>query len=236
MKKFVRQEPLSYVLELKWIHSALLKIHKRWGWRKLRQLLREVTLLGDHDIHPYKNAKIESRVISPNEVYPLSAYLLSGKLAIHKCLYHRFLGERKIDVFDLRGGFQFSVDGGVNKFVFGPPIVEVSKVDKDKPLLLDGLHRIYLARKLKKKVRVVWLSKIPLELPIIAKPLRWPNIKMYGKVPVAKKMRKYRWQTFKEFCQDNNFAKATPENYRYFLYRDVSEINSTWHRLSGDRC
>ena len=235
IKQFVKQEPLSYGLELKWIRSSAIKIHQRWGWRKLRQFLRKVHLLGDPDIYPYQKAKIESRVISPDDVYPLSSYLLSGKLEIHDCLRKRFLKEKKIDIFDLRSAFQFSVDGGVNKFIFGPPIVEVSLIDNAKPLLLDGLHRLFLAKKLRKKIRVIWLSKISKELPIIALPLKWTEIKKYSEVPALKKMRRYRWQTFKDFCQEMHFPKATLENFRYFLFRDVSSINSSWHRLSGDK-
>lgn len=235
IRKFVRQEPLSFELELEWIRHASIRIHRRWGWRRLCYLLREVHLLGDPDIHPYKEAKIESRIIDPSKVYPLSSYLLSRKLEIHAHLRKRFLKEKGIDPFDMQGCFEFSVDGGVNRFIFGPPIVEVSEIDNGKPLLLDGLHRLYLAKKWKEKIRVIWISGVPRELPIIAYPLNWEEIEEYEEVPELKKMRKYRWQTFKEFCQDNNFAKATPDNFRYFLYRDVSLVNSTWHRLSGDR-
>lgn len=237
IRKYVRQEPLSYELELRWIRSAKIKIHEKWGWRKVCQLLREIPLIGDHDIHPYKDkeATIESRVIMADEVYPLSFYLLKGKLEIHQCLRRRFLAEVGIDVFDLKGGFEFSVDGGINRFIFGPPIVEVSEVDGGKPLLLDGLHRLFLARENKEKIRVIWLSNIPKRLPIICYPLAWKEIRQYDKVPTLEEMRRYRWRSFREFCRDNEFAKANLENWRYFLYRDVSQINSTWHRLSGDK-
>ncbi len=191
------------------------------SWDGLEASFREVSLLGDSTIFPYRNAKISLRIVEFDDVYPISRYLLRTHLDIQHNLREQFLQEHGIDTLDLHGkqsDITFRVQGESELWHMAPPIVEVSEADGGKPLLVDGEHRFMLASKLKKKIRVIWIENVPKKYPVVSLPLTWHDMQIFDRVPPEEGKRIYRY----------------PEHNRhYFFYRDLSMIASGGIRSVG---
>lgn len=216
--------------------SVIKQIH----WDEYIALLREVPLAGDPSIKPYKHAKISSRIVDVEDVFPISLYLLQSHLDTQNILYEVFKRDYDIDIMDLDGGrpgviFRTSWEKGTWRL--SPPIVEVSDNDDGKPLLLDGEHRFMLAGQLNRKVRVVWIENVPAEYPVVAKPIRWDEVKIYAQVPGLAEKRVYRYPDLSHFPDVSSFTSinSTEKNFRYFFYRDISRISSSSIREVGSK-
>ncbi len=218
--------------------SNAITIHERYSWDQYFNKIRTIKLLGDKSIQPYKNAEICSRIIKPTEVYPIAKYVLNKQINIQKKLAQYLKKEHQIDIFDLNDHqpmLEFSMQGEKNDWVMSPPIIEVSVLDDNKPVLVDGEHRFYVAKKKNIPIRVVWIEKVPAHLPVVARPLKWSDIKEYDQVPSTFKKRIYRYPTLDSFPDISDFSdvEITAENYLYFFYRDLSPICSSGIRKSS---
>lgn len=193
---------------------------EKHSWDDFVQALREVPLFGDRSVFPYKNATIESRIVGFNDVYPISLYLLRHHLDMQHELRKFFLKEYGIDTLDLNGGtpgLTFQLAGEKETWHMGPPIVEISKSDGGKAILLDGEHRFMIARELKKPIRVIWIDTIPKEYPPVSLPVEWKDVQILTHVPSEQAKRKYR---------------PSPHPH-YFFYRDLSGVVSSSIREKG---
>jgi len=92
-----------------------------------------------------------------------------------------------------------------------PPIIEESiEPDGNKiQLINDGMHRIYTARKLGKKINVVLVRNVPTKFPYYAYPLKneWDDVRELPEIP-------------------NNFIKKEyrdKKNYKA-LFRNFNEV------------
>lgn len=208
------------------------------NWEDFVSKLRTVTLVGDPDLTPYRDAEISSRVVPIDEVYPISLYTLRKQLAIQKLLHRTFLREYDRDIFDLNHDtpdMYFRVSGAEAVWQMVPPIVEVSAADGGKTLLLDGEHRFMYARSIGLKVvRVVHIERVPSRYPIIATPVSWDEVRVFDDVPEVGKKRRFRFPTLGEFPDISTFSQVpiTEENFRYFFYRDLEPVSSSGIRPS----
>lgn len=202
------------------------------NWETFVSLIRKVSLIGDASVFPYQNATIESRVVDPHDVFPISLYVLRPHLVQQKQLHDVLFKDHGIDTFDQDGDtpdISFRVEGEKGHWKMAPPIVEVSDVDGGKPILVDGEHRFMLARELGKPVRVVWVTRVSTDYPIMACPVAWRDIKICDTVPNITHKRKYRFPTLDSFPDIGSFSKVkiTKNNYRYYFYRDLNPVCTT---------
>jgi hypothetical protein len=79
------------------------------------------------------------------------------------------------------------------------------------------------------KIRAVVISNVPEHLPLVPLPLRWEDVKIVNDVSEAAAKREYRFPDIESFPNISSFSSApvTPQNYRYFFYRDLSPLGSS---------
>ena len=139
-----------------------------------------------------------------------------------------------MDLKDKIGGLYFGVEEDKHEWLLAPPIVEVSKIDGNIPVLVDGEHRFVLAREYGQKVRVVWIEGVSEEIPVIAKPIKWDEVKIYDVVPELAGKRDFRFRNLKDIPRSKTIKeKVTKENMFYFYYRDLSKVCSSGIRKVG---
>lgn len=206
-------------------------------WDEFAQSLRQVKLLGDSKIYPYKEATIETKLVNPEEVAPISRYALGGHVDIQRQL-HQLFKKQGIDTLNLgnkKSDIKYLVENERYEWLMSPPIVEESPLDKGKAILIDGEHRFLLARQLKQKVRVAWISKVPKVYPPVAVPISWEEVAMHETVPTLKYKREYRYKKLEDFPDISSFSKVSinNNNFRYFFYRDLSPVCTTGIRPVG---
>jgi len=228
---------IPYIQSMNYIKS--LHILKKRSWNEFETALRSVNLMGDPLIYPYKNATITSKVVSLRSIYPVALYVLKKQLDIQKELHTVLLRDHGIDMFDLDHGypdFTFRVEGEDGEWSMAPPIIEKSGNDGGKRLLLDGEHRFITAREMKRnQIRVVLIENIPKEYPVVALPVHWSDVAVYGHVPQVTKKRQFRFTKLSDFPDVSQFSKVpiTKENFHYFFYRDLSPVCSSGIRKSA---
>ncbi|MCL4390093.1 hypothetical protein M1345_01740 [Patescibacteria group bacterium] len=213
-----------------------LEITKVHPWEELEGALRRVKLNGDPTLFPYAAARIESKVLSIDEIAPLSLYALAGQIDLHEKLRKLFLANYALDFLDLSGTIEFRM-GGKN-FVISPPTVEVSGPDGNRCLLIDGLHRFLLTDKLGiSRARTVVVSDVPDRFPLIPLPLRWEEVTIHEGVPPEMDKRRFRFPDLQSFPDISGFSQVpvTEENCRYFFYRDYSPLGSSGIREPGKK-
>lgn len=187
----------------------------------------------------YIKARISSRIVQFSDIKPVSMYLLEKKIHFQEILYKQLLESHKIDLFDLNGGYPeivFKISDEKGIWRMAPPIIEMSKADNNQPVLLDGEHRFYLAKKLNKPIRVIWIENVNPNFPVVSLPLNWSDVRLYKKVPPLNKKRRFRYQDFKNFPDISGFSniKITPDNFKYFFYRDLNPVCTSGIRESED--
>src|SRR3989344_4670303 len=133
--------------------------------------LRKVTLLRstktDNPIYVFKDARIEISNIPVSSIVPSQFYYLEKSLSkvgeIQKALK-----EQDIDLFNLDGFISYQTDESDIKYNLLPIIIEYQK-EKDgsiNPIILDGIHRVILARNQKReKIKVVKISNVSEKYP-----------------------------------------------------------------------
>lgn len=190
------------------------------NWNELVEKLKQVTLMGDTSVYPYREAHMELKLVGLEEIYPISKYVLRGQLEFQERL-HELLLKQGINSLQLTpevSDITFKVEGEMGMWLLSPPIVEESINDGNKLVLTDGEHRLMLARKLGQKVRVVVIKGVVEAIPPVAFPVEWSEVVTYDQVPEAAKKRNYRF---------------TDEAKRYFFYRDLSPVATTAVRPVG---
>lgn len=202
-------------------HGPLSLIEKH-SWDDFVQALHNVPLFGDKTIFPYNHATITSKIVGFDDVYPISLYLLRHHLDMQHRLHELFLKEYGLNTLDLNGGhpgLTFQLQGEKEVWHMGPPIVEISKADGGKAILLDGEHRFMIARELKKPIRVIWIDGVPAECPPVSLPVEWEDVQILSEVPSEQAKRKYR----------------STQYPHYYFYRDLSGVVSSSIREKGSK-
>lgn len=203
------------------------------SWEELEEVVRGIHLLGNPRIKPYENAEIRLELMSWRDIHPLSLYLLKPQLDVHRWLRQRFLTEHMVDIFDLRGSIEFSV-GGTERLI-SPPLVEISEADEGAPVLVDGLHRFWLAREEEIPIRVIFVSGVPRKLPVTCYPVGWDEVRVYDSVPEWALKRRYRFNTLAEVPSIPGLFLDRDADPRYVLYRELIGLGSGLVRSVGRR-
>ncbi|MCJ7805109.1 hypothetical protein MUP46_00500 [Patescibacteria group bacterium] len=132
---------------------------------------------------PYEYADIQQARIDPSEVKPTAKYVLRSNLATIEAL-DKELSTQGIDIFNLHGVIK--IDD--NNYIC-PPILEVwkEKPYNGIPVIVDGLHRLYIARKRGIEINCVLISgEISSMLPVL--PLTgWHEVVEQDAVPKDKR-------------------------------------------------
>ncbi len=173
--------------------------------------LKRTRLRGHGQPEVYAGATLElAEQVDPESLAPAQRYVLLPDLNSILSLYEQF--ERKgIDIFALRGGLLFWRDEEEGPIPLIPPVVEESSEPGGRRVLLinDGIHRVYAAKKLGKRINVVIARGVPPEYPYYAYALEdgWARVSELAELP-------------------DNFQKKAyrdPQNYKA-LFRDFNAV------------
>lgn len=164
---------------------------------ELVRRLRNVTMLEDDKVYPYKDAVITSEYLNPRELTPPQNYLLSSALTNIFDLEDAFIQyEREnqdyyFDIFDFGGGFleyeALEHVGISNLKTLLPPIIEES-IEADgsvKLIICDGMHRVYASIiKNLDKINCIYIRGINRRCPYYAYPVvgGWSGVKIIEKL------------------------------------------------------
>ena len=145
--------------------------YKRHSKEELISKLRQVRLSHSpktsNPIRVFKDAKIEIDEIPVSAICPSQFYYLEKSLSkvgeIEKALK-----EHNLDLFNLDGFISYQTDESDIKYNLLPIIIEYQK-EKDgsiNPIILDGIHRVILARKENlQKIQVVKIANVSKDFP-----------------------------------------------------------------------
>lgn len=180
-----------------------LEIVREIPWKELEQKIREVPLLekGDNgaEVFPYSTAKIAIRNVSVKELCCPSKYALKINLEEQRRL-HQFLLESGIDSLSLTSGVELT-DGSGEIWSLLPPVVEVVEQEVIFPpregeldhsnrsslipmqMLIDGVHRVLLARELDRELNVLHITGVDPHYPYYALPNSWSELQVLNELP-----------------------------------------------------
>jgi len=135
---------------------------------------------------PYEYADIAVEERDPRTLFPTATYVLKSHLAMLLVL-EKLLKQYGLDIFDIRG----MVCLGDENQIICPPIIEVwNQIPHEfdgREVIVDGLHRNYLARKRGRKITCVVISgRISSDLPVM--PLTWNYVREQDTVPKDKRV------------------------------------------------
>lgn len=176
--------------------------------------LKGTKLKGFNNAEVYAQANLSlKKGVDPNILVPAQRYVLAEDVATILSLEKLFAAQG-IDIFALEGvlWFWLEKDGEEEGPIpFTPPIIELSlnQAGEMVPLINDGMHRVFAARKLGRKINVVWAENVPVEYPYYAYPLAkgWADVVEIKEIP-------------------DGFVKKTyrdPDNYKA-LFRDFNGV------------
>lgn len=183
---------------------------------ELIKKLRQVTLLHSsktkNPIHVYKNAEIELVNLPVSILIPEQFYEVENQLAKLKDV-QKALAQKNIDIFNLNGFFSYTTDESKNTYTLLPVVIEYQR-EKDgsiNPIILDGLHRISIARSQKlKMVQVIKIAKVNQKYPVIGlvNPRGWDDVKLVKTIPNKQNKRLWRFPLKKVYQYYRDFNSA----------------------------
>lgn len=186
---------------------------KKYTKQHLIDKLKKVILLnsekGGKPVFVYKNAKIELKEVKIEDLLPLQLYQLISSNKLVRNLYKIFKKKYKDDIFNMDGYFTYTADD--KRYTFVPPIIEYVEGSKRKiqKIIIDGLHRILLAKKLKRKVvTAVIIENIPQKLILPVVPNSWEELKIVKIAPESKCKRKWLVPPEKGYLYYRNFQSV----------------------------
>ena len=157
----------------------------------------------------YQSAHVEIRTMKPDELKPTSRYVLAGNLEwIEKMEME--LKEGGFDIFDLDEVLEHP------DYVVAPPLIEN---DGDVDCIVDGLHRLWLARIRGEDCKVIYVSRVNQDRPIIGRPIDWKDVRLRSDLPQDPTQRR----TLREGLVDT--SECLRKNYR-----DLSVLGSGGRR------
>jgi hypothetical protein len=164
----------------------------------------------------YRNATVEIYAqADPESLAPAQRYVLADGVARIMDLREAF-AELGVDIFGLRGGVLFWPDEGSSDspgeaIPIIPPVIEESTEPDGRKVLIinDGIHRVYAARKLGRRINVVLARNVPPEYPYYAYALEngWADVTELAELQDGYQKKAYR----------------NPQNYKA-LFRDFNEV------------
>jgi hypothetical protein len=187
--------------------------YKKHAKKELIKRLRKVILLNSRKIGKpvfvYKNTRIELKEVGIKDLVPLQLYQLKSSNQLVANLNKIFRKKYKEDIFHMNGYCVY--ESGDKKYTFIPPIVECVENSNGKMqnVVIDGLHRMLLAIKLKKETAtVVMINNIPQELILPVAPNRWEEMKIVEVAPKNEDKRRWLVPPEKGYLYYRNFNSA----------------------------
>ncbi len=190
--------------------------YKKYPKDKLINKLRKVTLLDsskiNNKIYIYKNADIELSNISVSSILPSQFYFLKASLLKVENI-QKALKKQNIDLFNLGGYLSYYTDEGDIEYNLLPIIIEMQK-EKDSsinPIIVDGIHRVILARKQGlKEIQVIKIFNVSKDYPFpgFVNPKGWEQVKSMSSPPDSKNKRPWRFPIEVAYKYYRNFSSA----------------------------
>jgi hypothetical protein len=175
--------------------------------------LKQTRLKGHGQPLIYANAHLTlEKAVDPNILIPAQRYVLQSDFRTIEHLYQTFL-EKSIDIFSLTGGLLFwreEPETGLEEgpIPLTPPIVEVSLGAGGRKvwLISDGMHRVYTARQLGKRINIILVQQVPMKYPYYAYPLEngWADVIELAELPDGFQKKAYRESNYKELFRNYN--------------------------------
>jgi len=177
---------------------------------RLVDQIKEIRTIGDN-FPVYRDAEVKIKRVNPNEVYPISKYVVEGNLEKIMSI-RKELEARGFNIFDLDDILEY--DGGA----ISPPLVEN---DGEVDCIVDGLHRLFLARIEGRDVKVIYVTGADSSHPLIGKPISWDRVVRRQDLPIDPKERR----DLREGIEDT--SECLRRNYR-----DLSILGSKGRRAT----
>lgn len=177
---------------------------------ELLQLVRDIKTLGE-GVPVYKRASISFQEFHPDQVYPISKYVLMGNIRRLEEVRNTLL-QRGVDIFHLQEAVQYG------DYTITPPVVEYSRPDRAN-LIVDGIHRFFYAREMGETVTAVHVRRVRSDLPVIGLPVGWEEVARCEELPLTGPERR---RLRPNIPDDSTVLR------RY--YRDYSPLGSTGRR------
>lgn len=194
----------------------ILKYQKHSREELLRRL-RKVTLLHSsktkNPIYVYKNAEIRLIDLPVSALIPEQFYQIEEVLRKLKDL-QKALREKHVDMFNLNGYVSSYVTSESKKIHTLLPVVVECQREKDGsvvPIILDGCHRISIARSQKlKTVQVIEIAKVDEKYPILGyvNPHGWRDVELVKTAPEKKNKRLWRFPLKEVYKYYRDFNSA----------------------------
>lgn len=170
---------------------------ERFDREQLLSALRRTRLQGFGRARPYAHATLELSVATdPERLAPAQRYVLSGGVERVLALRAALLRHR-IDLFALDGGaYVRTSDAPEQRIPVIPPIVEESHEPDGRtvPIVNDGIHRVFAARRLGLPINTVTVTGVPRHLPYyaLALPGGWSEVSELDELPEGFPEKDYR--------------------------------------------
>lgn len=181
----------------------------------------QVTILGDREFKIYEGAVISIESIPINLIQPSACYLLKSGVDQQENFHDFLKAKHSFEIFNLETGLIYSQDG--KDHFISPPVVEhyTEENGEEVYVLIDGIHRVFVAKKLGHETLNVILVR-GAKLPPASMPVPWGKVKTMDVPPPTDEKKVFR-NTFKFPSVINIDTKI---DSRYILYRDFSPLGS----------
>lgn len=181
---------------------------KKYSPEQMISKLKKVILLNSEKtgkpIYVYKNAKIELIEVKIKDLFPLQTYQLVRSNQLVYNLYDIFQKKYKHDILNMDGYVTYNSGG--KRYALVPPIIECVANSK---IIIDGLHRVLLAKKMKRKaITVIAIGNVPEKLFLPAAPNSWEELKVVEIAPESKHKRKWLVSPEKGYLYYRNFQSV----------------------------
>lgn len=192
---------------------------QKYTKEELIKKLRQVTLLHSSQtkdpIYVYKNAEIELTNLPVSTLMPGNFYQIEGTLLNLRNL-QKALKKKNIDIFNLNGYISYATDESKHVHTLLPVIVEYQPEEDGSinPIILDGLHRISIARSQRReRVQVIKIIKVNKKYPVygLINPHGWRDVKLVQTVPDKKDKRLWRFPLKEVYRYYRNFNSVFEE-------------------------
>ncbi len=160
---------------------------ERFDEAALLQRLRNVSMLLQPDVFPYREAFLSLENIAVENLDPPQRYVLKKELDKVRDLKWE-LEEHGVDLFNLGGFARITLEGVDEPIDLLPPIVEesIERNGRVAHIINDGMHRVYVAYLEWVVPQVVYARGVPKHLPYYAFPIPdkdWTKIELLDHIP-----------------------------------------------------
>lgn len=190
-----------------------IKNYKAYSVKELIKKLRKVILLNSEKrgkpIFVYRDSEINLKRVKIKDLLPLQLYQLESSNQLVLNLYKIFKKKYNQDIFNMNGYATYSSND--KSYTFVPPIIEYIENSKGntQKIIIDGLHRVILAKKLRKKaITVIVIENVPQELNLPVVPNTWAELKVVKVAPEIKHKRRWLIKPEKGYLYYRNFQSV----------------------------